>query len=130
MKLPSPYVFPGLNIDRLDPDKDPFVKFIQENRVEELIMNTAATHFNITSKGLISKSRKQEYVNARNVVSYVLRAQYGLPYSRIGNILGGKNHATVMHGIKVFKDLYPTDRFYRERCDLVFRHIGYSPVFD
>ena len=68
------------------------------NTVEvERIKNVVANYFNITSKDLVSSSRKQNLVYARDLLVYILRNNYNLPLKKIGDILGGKDHSTIAH---------------------------------
>ena len=68
------------------------------NSVEiERIKNVVADYFNITSKDLISTSRKQNLVYARDILVYILRENYSFPLKRIGDFLGGKDHSTIAH---------------------------------
>ena len=68
------------------------------NTVEiERIKNVVADYFNITSKDLVSSSRKQNLVYARDVLVYILRNNYNFPLKKIGDFLGGKDHSTIAH---------------------------------
>lgn len=68
------------------------------NTVEiERIKNVVANYFNITSKDLVSTSRKQNLVYARDVLVYILRNNYSFPLKKIGDFLGGKDHSTIAH---------------------------------
>lgn len=68
------------------------------NTVEiERIKNVVADYFNITSKDLVSSSRKQNLVYARDVLVYILRNNYSFPLKKIGDFLGGKDHSTIAH---------------------------------
>lgn len=68
------------------------------NTVEiERIKNVVANYFNITAKDLVSTSRKQNLVYARDVLVYILRNNYNFPLKKIGDFLGGKDHSTIAH---------------------------------
>tara|TARA_R100001377_G_C3192545_1_gene111202 strand:+ start:882 stop:1418 length:537 start_codon:yes stop_codon:yes gene_type:complete len=56
---------------------------------------------------LNSKSRKKDYVSARVSYIHILRG-LGLTYSYIGRLLN-KNHATIIHGSKLFSKYYEFD---------------------
>ena len=50
------------------------------------------------------KTRKKEYAMVRQLTHYYMRDLYPtLPLKRIGDVAGNKDHATVMHSIKVVK---------------------------
>ncbi len=56
--------------------------------------------FKVDQADMTGSRRKREFVLARQAAMYLLRKRLKLPVARIGAILGGKNHATVVHGIK------------------------------
>lgn len=75
----------------------------------QLIVEVVADHFGLTIDQMISKSRSQEYVKARHITMYLCREMTGIPYDSIGKLLGGKDHATIMHGIKTIQSSLETD---------------------
>lgn len=72
----------------------------------ELIINTVAEHFNITSMDMSSKKKSQEIVYPRQIAMYLCRSLTDTSLSTIGNLLGKRDHTTVIHGIdKIQKDM-------------------------
>jgi len=73
----------------------------------ELIKNLVEKEFNLQ---LIRKTRRRRYVEARAVYYMLLRDKGRMSLQSISKTLG-KNHATVIHSIKNFKDwmLYDTN---------------------
>ncbi len=71
---------------------------------------------NIQVCDLLSKSRKRRYVEARQWVCYYFteycrRFRLSRPsLSYIGEQLGGKDHATVLHSINVMQNLLDVDK--------------------
>ena len=63
---------------------------------------------------LVSKSRKRQIVQARQIAMYMGRSHIGCSLSTIGAELGGKNHATVMHACNTVADLMDTDKVFRQ----------------
>tara|TARA_R100000655_G_scaffold109616_4_gene164668 strand:- start:448 stop:984 length:537 start_codon:yes stop_codon:yes gene_type:complete len=75
------------------------------------------------SVNLHNPSRKQENVTGRMIYYKILREhKYG--YQAIARTLG-KNHATVIHAIKTFNDLYPLDKEMRKAYEVI-REIFYE----
>lgn len=67
--------------------------------------------YGITLKELISKKRTQNLVTPRQLAMYMLRQDLGLNLETIGQLLGGRDHTTIMHGIdKVAKTLNTDDQ--------------------
>jgi len=61
------------------------------------ILETVCSHFNVTSSAVSSRSRKHEYVIARQVSMYLAQKYTKMPASRIGKLVGGRDHSTVIH---------------------------------
>lgn len=63
----------------------------------DLILNTVAKHFNLSADSLKSKKRDQKTALARQISIYLIRENSNCPLQAIGNILGGRDHSTVLH---------------------------------
>lgn len=62
------------------------------------LLRTVAGYFNVPPEELTSKKRDKKTTLARHVAIYLLRAGYNCSLSEIGKELGGRNHATILHG--------------------------------
>ena len=60
------------------------------------VINRVAHIDSLSPSIIISKSRKENAVAARQVISYVMYEE-GFVYSDIGLLLGGRDHATILH---------------------------------
>ena len=60
------------------------------------IVEKVCTHYNVTTAAVNSKSRKREYV-ARQVTMYLAQKYTKMPASRIGKLVGNRDHSTVIH---------------------------------
>lgn len=91
------------------------VNIEQQIKVED-ILEAVLNYFSITKEELFSNSREKRIVYTRQVFTYLLRDILGLSFKSIGNILGGKDHTTIMHSYekinimlaspKVYNDIY------------------------
>lgn len=61
------------------------------------ILDTVCNHFNVTTTAVASRSRKRDYVTARQVSMYLAQKYTKMPASRIGKLVGGRDHSTVIH---------------------------------
>lgn len=61
------------------------------------ILETVCNHFKVTASAISSRSRKHEYVIARQVSMYLAQKYTKMPASRIGKLVGGRDHSTVIH---------------------------------
>ena len=76
----------------------------------ENVTLSVASHFKIPADDLVGASRKANIVLARQILIYLLRKDLGLPLVRIGVLVGGRDHSTIIHSIKKLKNLIETDR--------------------
>ena len=84
---------------------------ITMDKVQEVVCE----YFNITRENLLSKSRKRQIVQARQIAMYMSRNLIGgCSLSTIGMELGGKDHATVLHACNTVSDLMSTDKMFRQ----------------
>jgi chromosomal replication initiator protein len=73
------------------------VKVDDEPLTIDDIMDKVCVHFNVTPAQVNSKSRKQNYVRARQVSMYLAQKYTKMPASRIGKLVGNRDHSTVLH---------------------------------
>jgi chromosomal replication initiator protein len=62
------------------------------------LLRTVAGYFSIPVEELTNKKRDKKTALARHVAIYLLREGYNCSLSQIGKELGGRNHATILHG--------------------------------
>ena len=61
------------------------------------IIETVCNHFNVSTSSVAGRSRKREFVVARQVSMYLAQKYTKMPASRIGKLVGGRDHSTVIH---------------------------------
>lgn len=69
------------------------------------IINNICTYYKIKPTQLKSSKRDAFLVKPRQVAMYILKKELGLTYVEIGNILGGRDHTTIMHGVEKVENL-------------------------
>lgn len=62
----------------------------------EKIKNVVADYYGLTRQQIISKSRTSNIANARHIAIYLCRKHLDLPFSKIGEGFGKRDHSTVM----------------------------------
>ena len=73
---------------------------------EHKIINVVADYYKIPAVQISSKDRSGQVVLARHITMYLIRKHLDIPLKKIGELLGGRDHTTVMSGIeKVEKEL-------------------------
>ena len=61
------------------------------------ILEKVCNHFNVSVSAVNGRSRKQDLVTARQVSMYLAQKYTKMPASRIGKLVGGRDHSTVIH---------------------------------
>ena len=85
-----------------------------EDMTVDKVKNVVCEYFNISQDTLLSKSRKRQIVQARQIAMYMTRQHINCSLSTIGAELGGKDHATVLHACTTVSDLMSTDRTFKQ----------------
>ena len=78
------------------------------------VQKVVCDYFNITRDDLLSKTRKRQIVQARQIAMYMSRNLINCSLSTIGAEIGGKDHATVLHACTTVNDLMSTDKTFRQ----------------
>lgn len=69
------------------------------------IINNVCSFYNVKSTQLKSSKRDAFLVRPRQVAMFLLKKELGLTYVEIGNLLGGRDHTTIMHGVGKIESL-------------------------
>ncbi|MBO7068385.1 MAG: chromosomal replication initiator protein DnaA [Bacteroidaceae bacterium] len=91
----------------------PVVKEISLDKIVEEV----SIKYNVKQEDIYGKSRKAEIVLARQLSIYLAQLYTKLSASKIGLLIGNKNHATVLHSIKTIKKRLDTDKSLKEQVD-------------
>ena len=92
-------------------------KIVGEERNEltiDKVQKVVCDYFNITRDDLLSKTRKRNIVQARQIAMYMSRNLINVSLSTIGSEIGGKDHATVLHACTTVTDLITTDKAFKQ----------------
>ena len=75
------------------------IKVEESNKVLTLdeIVEAVCNHYKVTVAAVNSKSRKREYVEARQVAMFMAQKLIKMPASRVGKLIGNRDHSTVIH---------------------------------
>ena len=73
------------------------------------IVETVCNHYNVTVTAVNSKSRKRDYVVARQVTMYLAQKYTKMPASRIGKLVGNRDHSTVIHSCSKVEERLKVD---------------------
>ena len=91
------------------------VKVDDEPLTIDEILDKVCEHFNVTTTAVNSRSRKHDIVLARQVSMYFAQKYTKMPASRIGKLVGNRDHSTVIHSCsQIEKKLQVDKRFTAE----------------
>lgn len=89
------------------------------------ILKSISEFSGVTVDLIISKRRDKATAEARRMAMYMLREDTHLTSARVGEVLGGKDHSTVLYAQKRFEKLLETDSSVRQSLaavrDIVIR---------
>ena len=72
---------------------------------------------------VLQKSRKREFVDARQMMAAVLKFGLKMSQANVGDLLGGLDHATIKYSINQVSARYNTYHSYREMMDQAIEHL-------
>ena len=74
------------------------------------IIETVCNHFNVSPSAVGGKSRKRDFVVARQVSMYLAQKYTKMPASRIGKLVGNRDHSTVIHSCTQVENRLKVDK--------------------
>lgn len=92
----SPYIIPGLPEER-------------KAATQDIIIDIVCNAYNIVFPVLCKRSRKRNYVEARQIIMYLLCCYTSMQLKKIGDLFGGYDHTTVIHSKRQISNLLCTD---------------------
>ena len=91
----------------------------------EDILEKVCTHYGVDSAAIASKTRKREVVQVRQVAMYLAKKYTEASSSKIGKLIGKRDHATVLHACTVVASQLDVDKKFKgevEELEASLRH--------
>jgi chromosomal replication initiator protein len=88
--------------------------------VEE-IQRKVSDHYNIRLSDLVGPKRLRSYARPRQIAMYLAKTLTNRSLPEIGRRFGGRDHTTVMHGVKRIEELRATDSQIADDLELLRR---------
>ena len=85
----------------------------------EKIQEKVCRFFNLEESLVQTPSRKREIVQARQITMFLAKKYTSASFSRIGKVVGGKDHATVLHACKTVKDQMDINKNFRSTVEAI-----------
>ena len=83
------------------------------------IMEKVCQHYGVTQQQVYSKSRKRDYVQVRQVSMYLAQKYTKMPASRIGQLIGGRDHSTVLHSCNTVEQRLKVEKNFRDELQSI-----------
>ncbi len=90
----------------------------------QLIIEIVAEHFNISTDQMISKGRSNEIARPRQIAMYLCKNMTSTNLVTIGTLLGGRDHSTVVHGVRKISDEYEHNEDFHQLIETIKKKIN------
>ena len=74
------------------------------------ILDKVCDHYGVSQQHVFSRSRKRDYVLVRQLSMYLAQKYTKMPASRIGQLIGGRDHSTVIHSCTTIEQRLKFDK--------------------
>lgn len=102
---------------------DKLVKSTKKEISIDYIQKIVCEYFGLPADVLQTKTRKREIVQARQIAMFFSKSLTKSSLSTIGSIIGGKDHATVLHACKTVNNLMDTDKRFKSQIEDIERRL-------
>ena len=92
----------------------------------ELILKVVSEHTEISENDIKSKKKNADIALARQIVMYLCRTYTDKSLHAVGEVLGGKNHATIIAGVTKITQKINTDPQFKASIDVMVKKINPS----
>ena len=77
------------------------------------ILEKVCHHYGISQQSVFSKSRKRSFVQVRQVSMYLASKYTRMPAGRIGQLIGNRDHSTVIHSCNIIEQRLKVDQAFQ-----------------
>jgi chromosomal replication initiator protein len=105
---------------------DKFVRSTAHEISIDYIQKVVCDYFKISVSEIFSTSRKRDIVQVRQTIMYFSKKYTELSLAIIGKRCGNKDHATVLHAIRIITNLISTDKEFRRHLEEIDKIIKNS----
>ncbi len=83
------------------------------------ILETVCNHYGVTQQNVFSKSRKRQLVQVRQISMYLAQKYTKMPAARIGQLIGGRDHSTVLHSCTAVEQRMKVDSSFKDELNSI-----------
>jgi len=115
-----------INIDMAKESLDVLIKTNKDNSDNDYqnCLSVIANWYNITVADILGASRAAKVVLPRQIAMYILKTKYKLTYTKIGSLLNGRDHSTIINGCsKIESDLNNNQELIVKSVDAILKKL-------
>lgn len=86
--------------------------------VDDIVEHTCRV-LEVSKEDILGSSRRANIAQARQIAMYLTQKNTNLSTSKIGALIGNRNHATVIHSVNLINDLLANDKKVQEKVSAV-----------
>lgn len=90
----------------------------------QLIIEVVSEHFHISVDQMISKNRSNDIAKPRQIAMYLCKNMTSSSLDTVGALLGGRDHSTIIHGVKKVSEEYDTNEVTRTMIETIKKKIN------
>ena len=83
------------------------------------ILEKVCHHYQVSQQNIFSKSRKRSLVQVRQVSMFLAQKYTKMPASRIGQLIGNRDHSTVIHSCNAIEQRIKTDKAFSDEISSI-----------
>ena len=87
------------------------------------IVGEVCQYYHVSSNEVQSRSRKRALVEARQVCMYLTQKHTKMPAARIGKLVGGRDHSTVLYSVSLIEQRLKNDRTFSSDIENIERKL-------
>lgn len=95
----------------------------QEKGNYEAALSVISNTYSISTADLLGKSRNAKYVLPRHIAMYILKTHFGFTYSKIGAILNGRDHTTIINGCTKIEEELKTNQELKMAINIILKKL-------
>lgn len=81
-----------------------------QNLSPNLILEKTIKYFSVNLSDILGPRRQKELVLPRQIIMFLMYEECKTPFEKIGELLGGRDHTTIMHGVDKIRETVKRDR--------------------
>ncbi len=92
------------------------------------ILERVCRHYEVTPNSVKGRSRKKEFITPRQLTMYLAKKYTNMPASRIGRMIGSRDHSTVLHSIDAIEKKLKKDKEFEAEVERIIKAMDLKPV--